>query len=409
MTMTTETTWLPIPGYSSYEINSDGVVRVIESGNLYPLDTFVPDKSKPDEVSETYLLRHDEEGFRVVSKQHLVHEIFHPNTENLDILDRNEDANFHGRWSIYRVLRNEGKLDWLLSDECSPRWNEFFAEVKEYEDNLDDEGRFHASLHIYGWNNPDGWHRMMEATRACLVLGFATPDDARKWDWLGGYVADAFEFNDDNGGRYDVKDLTMEQAWDWTISFCQRPFKDSGEKFWALWCLDDKSSDYPDWRKFAVNTQQYVQSQPFEVLEQWLTYLKECGELDDYLEISTFETLTHFKHYTPEWDERFKALVPGWEPWVDPCTWTVIPGFSDYEMTDEEEAKPWNVRGRGIQIGEDGSAKGFPQVTPQRTFDYDQADADGNPLEIYRMTADDGTSVQITYQELLERTYPNES
>lgn len=68
----TTATWLPIPGYSSYEINSDGVVRVIESGNLYPLDTFVPDKSKPDEVSETYTLRHDEEGFIVAGKQHLL-------------------------------------------------------------------------------------------------------------------------------------------------------------------------------------------------------------------------------------------------------------------------------------------------------------------------------------------------
>ena len=72
----TTATWFPIPGYSSYEINSDGVVRVIESGNIYPLDTFVPDKSKPDEVSETYTLRHDEEGFRLISKQRLLDVIF---------------------------------------------------------------------------------------------------------------------------------------------------------------------------------------------------------------------------------------------------------------------------------------------------------------------------------------------
>jgi hypothetical protein len=107
----------------------------------------------------------------------------------------------------------------------------------------------------------------------------------------------------------------MEQAWDWTISFCQRPFEDSGAKFWALFCLEDQSSSYPDWQKFALDTDQYVQTQPFEVLEQWVTHLKECGELDDQLEICTFESLTHFKHYTPEWDERFKALVPGWEPY----------------------------------------------------------------------------------------------
>ena len=73
--MTTDT-WVSIPGYSSYEINSDGVVRVVGSKKLYPLDTFVPDKSKPDEVSETYTLRHDEEGFRLISKQRLLDVVF---------------------------------------------------------------------------------------------------------------------------------------------------------------------------------------------------------------------------------------------------------------------------------------------------------------------------------------------
>ena len=72
----TTATWYSIPGYSSYEINSDGVVRVVESKNLYPLDTFVPDKSKPDEISETYTLRHDEEGFIVAGKQHLLDVVF---------------------------------------------------------------------------------------------------------------------------------------------------------------------------------------------------------------------------------------------------------------------------------------------------------------------------------------------
>ena len=74
--MTTETTWYPIPGYSSYEITPDGVVRIADSRKLYPLDIFVPDKSKPDEVSETYTLRHDEEGFIVAGKQHLLDVVF---------------------------------------------------------------------------------------------------------------------------------------------------------------------------------------------------------------------------------------------------------------------------------------------------------------------------------------------
>ncbi len=74
--MTTETTWSLIPGYSSYEINSDGVVRHVESGKLMPLKTFVPDKSKPDEVNESYTLRHDEYGFRVIEKQRLLDVIF---------------------------------------------------------------------------------------------------------------------------------------------------------------------------------------------------------------------------------------------------------------------------------------------------------------------------------------------
>ena len=69
-------TWYPIPGYSSYEINSDGVVRVVESKKLYPLHTFVPNKSKPNEVVESYTLRHDEYGFRVIEKQRLLDVIF---------------------------------------------------------------------------------------------------------------------------------------------------------------------------------------------------------------------------------------------------------------------------------------------------------------------------------------------
>ena len=82
--MTVETdAWVPIPGYSNYEITSDGVVRIVmtsshvhQRGMIIPLDTFVPDKSKPDEVSETYTLKHDEEGFRLISKQRLLDVIF---------------------------------------------------------------------------------------------------------------------------------------------------------------------------------------------------------------------------------------------------------------------------------------------------------------------------------------------
>jgi len=77
--MTTDTIWYPIPGYSSYEINRDGVVRIAmnapiteERGELMRLDTFIPDKSKPNEVSETYTLKSDEPLLRLISKDKLL-------------------------------------------------------------------------------------------------------------------------------------------------------------------------------------------------------------------------------------------------------------------------------------------------------------------------------------------------
>jgi len=81
--MTTDTTWYPIPGYSRYEINRDGNVRISinssipeERGELMRLRTFVPDKSKPDEITETYLLKSDEEGFKVMRKSELLDSAF---------------------------------------------------------------------------------------------------------------------------------------------------------------------------------------------------------------------------------------------------------------------------------------------------------------------------------------------
>ena len=75
----TTTTWYSIPGYSSYEINRDGVVRIAmdapiaeERGELMRLDTFVPDKSKPNEISETYTLKSDEPLLRLISKEDLL-------------------------------------------------------------------------------------------------------------------------------------------------------------------------------------------------------------------------------------------------------------------------------------------------------------------------------------------------
>ena len=80
--MTTDT-WVSIPDYSHYEINRDGVVRITmdapiaeERGELMRLDTFIPDKSKPDEVSETYVLKNDTQGFRVITKELLLKAAF---------------------------------------------------------------------------------------------------------------------------------------------------------------------------------------------------------------------------------------------------------------------------------------------------------------------------------------------
>lgn len=80
--MTTETPWYPIPGYSRYEINSDGVVRISinssipeERGELMRLNTFIPDKSQPDKVIESYILISDD-GVRTVSKNVLLDSVF---------------------------------------------------------------------------------------------------------------------------------------------------------------------------------------------------------------------------------------------------------------------------------------------------------------------------------------------
>ena len=71
--------WQSIPGYSSYEINCDGVVRIAmnapiveERGELVPLNVFVPDKSKPDQVTETYKLISDEPLLKLISKDDLL-------------------------------------------------------------------------------------------------------------------------------------------------------------------------------------------------------------------------------------------------------------------------------------------------------------------------------------------------
>jgi hypothetical protein len=81
--VTTDITWHSIPGYSSYEINNKGVVRIAmnapiaeERGKLMRLDAFVPDKSKPDEISETYTLFSDEPLLRLVSKDRLLKAAF---------------------------------------------------------------------------------------------------------------------------------------------------------------------------------------------------------------------------------------------------------------------------------------------------------------------------------------------
>lgn len=80
--MTTETTWYPIPGYSRYEITRDGTVRISinssipeERGELMKLDTFIPDKSQPDKVVESYVLISDD-GVRTVRKSMLLDTAF---------------------------------------------------------------------------------------------------------------------------------------------------------------------------------------------------------------------------------------------------------------------------------------------------------------------------------------------
>ena len=79
----TKEQWVRILGYSSYEINQEGVVRIAidapiaeERGELMRLDRFVPDKSKPDEVEETYKLISDTEGLRVIGKGDLLARAF---------------------------------------------------------------------------------------------------------------------------------------------------------------------------------------------------------------------------------------------------------------------------------------------------------------------------------------------
>ena len=70
--------WFDIPHYPFYEINCEGTVRVRldhpmeeHRGTIMPVRTFVPDKSKPDVIIESYLLISDE-GPRTVRKSVLL-------------------------------------------------------------------------------------------------------------------------------------------------------------------------------------------------------------------------------------------------------------------------------------------------------------------------------------------------
>lgn len=291
--------WVDIPNYSLYEANREGQIRLKSNRTLLELDKH-----------GFYTLRHDRRRLlQPIDKPWLLFLAF--GIEDLSLLDRHKNSRFITRWHIYRHLRDTDEvLEKLLSDDYSPLWNEVFADVKEYDDNLDDEGRFHASIDCYE-EYSDSWHRTLQAAKTCLNLGFATAEELKEKWMLKELVDLAYGWNDNEGGQYDVKDLTMDQAWNFMISYCSRPFKEPSDMFWGLFCLNDQwgGQGYPD-----VN--QYVHSQPFEVLEQWIAYLKECHELEDCLETGEFETLTHYKYYTPEWDDRFKALVPGWEPFT---------------------------------------------------------------------------------------------
>ena len=164
---------------------------------------------------------------------------------------------------------------------------------------------FHEALYNSSMR-AESWYLPLEAARACLNLGFATVEQIKKQHDLEDCVKLLYNcFLETN----EIADLTYEQAWDFTISYCSKPFKDSEEIFWALFAIEDKCwHGYPGRREYVI-------SQPFEVLVDYIAYLKENHELEYHLEENEFETLTHFKHYTPEWDERFKALVPGWEPY----------------------------------------------------------------------------------------------
>ena len=71
--------WYPIPGYSRYEINCEGLVRISinspiadERGELIRLGVFIPDKSQPHKVVESYILISDKDGVRTVRKQVLL-------------------------------------------------------------------------------------------------------------------------------------------------------------------------------------------------------------------------------------------------------------------------------------------------------------------------------------------------
>lgn len=131
--MTTE--WHRIPGYSSYEINREGVVRIAmdapiaeEQGELIRLDTFVPDKSKPEEVTETYVLRSDTEGFRVIGKSDLLEETFNPQPPDLGYCYRIKVPESNHFWGDIRLYANH----WADAVNAFYDAREIWGDVIEY-------------------------------------------------------------------------------------------------------------------------------------------------------------------------------------------------------------------------------------------------------------------------------------
>ena len=249
------------------------------------------------------------------------------------------------------------------------------------------EELFHESLAAYCLHSIS-WHRTLQAARTCINLGYEISE--RNQHFVQDLVNLAYAWNEDYPEHESyVSDLTKDEALQFVMSYCSRPFKNYHETLQGLWDLNDQWGIGNEW--------EYIKSQPFEALKAWIEFNDHDDYIQQHLEEEGFSDVESFKYFEPNWHARLEALIPGYKPWEEPYVWVNIPGFSRYQLTDDPDAEPWNLR-----CIVDKSE--IPGPIYERRIDYDLRDENGNPTETYKLYSDENTFETHTFEQLLKLT-----